>query len=73
MALTRREVVWVHCHRDGVLLKSYDFGWPESQNPAADVRPSRQSFENGARSNLSMQRLAFPPYDGITFEVEYPR
>lgn len=65
--------IWVHCHRDGVLVRSHDFGVPETMNDAAVRQPSQQDLEDQAESNLTIERLAVPPFAGITFEIEYPR
>jgi hypothetical protein len=73
MGLSIRETIWVRCYRGDSLLRSYDFGWPESLNPAADTRPSGQGLENEAKTNLTTEGLAWPPYDGMKFVIEYPR
>lgn len=65
--------IWVHCYRDGSLLRSYDFGVPETMNDAAVRQPSAKELEDQAKTNLTTEKLAFPPYTGITFEIEYPR
>jgi hypothetical protein len=65
--------IWVHCYRDHTLLRSYDFGVPETLNDAAVRQPTSGELENQAKLNLTSEQLAFPPYAGITFEIEYPR
>jgi hypothetical protein len=65
--------VWVHCYRNGSLLRSYDFGVPETLNDTAVKQPTAQELEDQARDNLTTERLAKPPYAGFTFEIEYPR
>jgi hypothetical protein len=34
--------------------------------------PERNKLIEEAKSNLTTERLAFPPYEGITFDVRYP-
>lgn len=64
-------VIWVHCYKEGAILKSYDFGVPETMNDAAVGQPTRQDLESQAKDNLTSESLAFPPYAGITFRIEY--
>ena len=52
-------------------LRSYDFGVPETMNDSAVSQPTRKDLEDQAKTNLTTERLAFPPYAGITFEIEY--
>lgn len=65
--------VWVHCYEGEHLLRSYDFGVPETLNDAAILQPSRKHFEDQAKTNLANERLGFPPYSGIRFKIEYAR
>ncbi len=65
--------VRVHCYRGDHLLRSYDFGVPETLNDAAVQQPSREHFEGQAKTNLTSERLGFPPYAGISFKIEYAR
>jgi hypothetical protein len=66
------KIVWVHCYREGSLLRSYDFGIPVPADPRALMLPSRDELEAQAKTHLTTERLAFPPYEGIRFEIEYP-
>jgi hypothetical protein len=63
----------VHCYRDGTRFKSYELGIPETMNDAAVQQPTRKELEDQAKTNLTTERVATPPYAGITFEIEYPR
>jgi len=65
--------IWVHCYKGGTLLRSYDFGVPETLNDAAVRMPTKESLEDQAKTNLTNERLAGPPYDEIRFEIEFPR
>ncbi len=67
-----RQIV-VRCFRGDAPVKSYEFGWPETLNDAAVSRPTREHLEAEAKTNLTNEGSARPPYDGITFEIEYPR
>jgi hypothetical protein len=35
--------------------------------------PTKESLEDQAKTNLTNERLAGPPYDEIRFEIEFPR
>jgi len=61
--------IWVHCKRDGQVIASYDFGLAESLGPSSP--PERSALILEAKTNLTNQGIAFPPYDGITFDVRY--
>lgn len=65
--------IWVHCYRDGTHLKSYDVKVPETMNDAAVRQPAAKELEDQAKNNLTNEGLVFPPYAGISFEIEYPR
>ena len=65
--------ILVHCFRGNTLLRSYEFGWPETMNDAAVSRPTTEHLEAEAKTNLTNEGLARPPYDGITFVIDYPR
>lgn len=40
---------------------------------AAVSQPTRKDLDDQAKNNLTTDGLGFPPYAGITFEIEYPR
>jgi hypothetical protein len=60
----------VDCRRNGQSIRTYDFGLPESSGLTA--LPSKQELIDVAKSNLTTERLAFPPWADIEFEVYYP-
>jgi len=57
----------IHCLRGGKLIKSYEMGYGETLRPS--VPPSDESFINEAKSALTTDGLARPPYAGIQFRV----
>jgi len=61
---------FVDCRRNGQSIRTYDFGLPESLG--LTVPPSRQTVIDQAKSNLTTEGLAFPPWADIEFEVYYP-
>ena len=65
--------IMVHCYQGDTLLRSYDFGVAETANDAALRLPTREGLEAEAKTNLTNERLARPPYDGIKFKIDYPR
>jgi hypothetical protein len=60
----------VDCRRNGGSIRVYDFGLPESLG--LTTPPSKQELIDQAKSNLTIERLAFPPWADIEFEVYYP-
>jgi hypothetical protein len=62
--------VFVDCVREGQVIASYDFGYGETIGPSA--RPDHPSLIAEAKSNLTSQRIAHPPYAGIEFKVRWP-
>jgi hypothetical protein len=63
--------IWVHCYKEGTILRSYDFGVGETLNDSAVQQPARKSLEDQAKTNLTNESLDFPPYAGISFEIEF--
>ena len=59
--------VFVDCWRDGKLLASYEFGYGRAQDGSGS--PPDASFVAEAKDNLTNERLARPPYEGIRFQV----
>jgi len=62
--------IFVDCWRQGELIASYEYGLPEGRLPGAP--PERQSLIDQAKSQLTTDRKASPPYQGITLDVRYP-
>jgi hypothetical protein len=62
--------VFVDCVRDGQVIASYDFGYAETLGPS--MPPSHQSLIAEAKSNLTSQAIAHPPYAEIEFKVRWP-
>jgi hypothetical protein len=65
-----RAIMWVHCYKGGTLLRSYDFPVPATLNDAAVQLPANASLEAQAKTNLTNEHLAWPPYAEITFKIE---
>jgi hypothetical protein len=59
---------YVKCLKDGEELITYDFGYADNFGVA---KPTHESLVNEAKSQLTTDRLAFPPYDDVTFRVTY--
>jgi hypothetical protein len=59
--------IFVDCFRDGTLMRTYDFLCPATLGPTTPPRDEDLILE--AKNNLSTERLAAPPYDGIRFVV----
>ena len=60
------ETVYVECSRDGTVIRTYDFGYARAPGLAL---PTHEHLIEQTKSNRTSERLAFPPYDGITFRV----
>ena len=59
---------FVDCRRGGILLATYELPQPVTA-AGAPPQPDRETHEKEAKNNLAQQRLAFPPFDGITFHI----
>jgi hypothetical protein len=59
--------IFVDCFRAGEFVVSYDFGIPQPIMPG--LPPDVDQLIDEAKTNLSNDRLAFPPYEGITFKI----
>jgi len=55
----------VDCRRNGVLIRIYKFALVETKVPMR--QPDPRELEEECKSLLTRDRLAFAPYDGITF------
>lgn len=73
--MTRTDIkkVWVYCYQGYTLLRSYDFGVPVPADERAFQLPQRERLESDAKTFLTNERLAFPPYTGISFKIDYPK
>ena len=61
--------VIVTCFRDGREIAEYQLGLPETIGLSAP--PDRNELIAQAKSNLTTERKAGPPYEGIEFKVRY--
>jgi hypothetical protein len=59
--------IYADCLRDGKVIRTYDFLCPATLGPSAP--PSNEQLISEAKNNLSNERLAAPPFEGITFQV----
>lgn len=57
--------ITVECRQDGVLLRTYKLTVIQSRRPRPDLKS--EEIEDECRSLLTRDRLAFPPFAGITF------
>lgn len=64
----RDATVFVDCIRQGKLLRTYDFLVPATIG-APPAMPPTEHFIGEAKHNLSVERLAAPPFNGFTFKV----
>jgi len=64
------EPIFVHCMRAGKIIATYEFGWAVGMVRSAP--PERDGLISQAKAQLTTDRLAFPPYEDVTFEVRYP-
>jgi hypothetical protein len=64
----------VNCIRisDGMIIRSYDFPSPIPLDPRRTSPPAGQELIDQAKTNLTTERIAFPPYPGIKFVVVRP-
>lgn len=60
--------IFVDCSRDGNVIRTYDFLCPAS-SAAPPVLPPSDHFIEQAKTNLTNERLAVPPYAGMTFKI----
>jgi hypothetical protein len=61
--------VFVDCVRDGQAIASYSFGYAETLGPS--VPPSHPSLVAEAKTNLTNQAIAYPPYAGVEFRARW--
>ena len=58
--------IFVDCLRDGKVIRTYDFLCPATL-AKPPVLPSNDHLIEEAKTNLSNEGLAMPPFAGITF------
>jgi hypothetical protein len=68
--MTAIRYAYVDCVKDGLVIASYTFGIPCTLGPS--LSPSGDTLILEAKTNLSNDMKAMPPYDGITFRVRWP-
>ncbi len=59
--------LYVDCLRDGVVIKTLELGEPIGMLPG--TLPDQKALEAQAQEALTNDRVAFPPYEGITYRV----
>lgn len=60
--------VFVECRRGSAVIATYEVSVPASL-AAPPVMPDREDLISEAKTNLTNQGLAFPPYEGIEFRI----
>ena len=64
----------VICSRNGRVVATYHFPYPEALDDSRVARPDRQGLVDDAKLNLHQERLATPlEWNDIKFEVTYSR
>ena len=66
------KTILVHCKRYGVHFKTYQLPYEEPLDRRAFHPTSRNHLEDQAKTNLTTDELASPPYTNISFDIEYP-
>lgn len=59
--------VFIDCLKHGKVIASYPIGIPIALLPGAP--PDTKKLEEEAKSQLTTDRIAFPPYEGITCQM----
>jgi hypothetical protein len=62
-------LVDVVCKHNGEVIATYEFGFSVSSEASSSFDFDREALIREAKSNLSSEKLAEPPFDGITFEI----
>jgi hypothetical protein len=57
----------VYCLRDGAVIASYPLSSARTVRPSSP--PSGETLIKEAKTNLSTEGKASPPFEGITFEI----
>lgn len=61
----------VECLKHGVHLKTYLLGIGETLDGMIQG-PADEELRADAKTLLTTDRLAFPPYEGISFNIKWP-
>lgn len=61
---------FIDCIREGKVIASYPVGIPIGLLPGAPV--DMRALEDGAKTQLTNDGIAFPPWEGITFGLRDP-
>jgi hypothetical protein len=64
------ELVDVVCMRGGEVIATYEFWLPVSLDVRSMLEPDREALILEAKTNLSDEGLAGPPFEGIVFEIK---
>ena len=59
--------VFVDCHRDDKIIATYELG--EVSGLLHGPKPDASELIAHAQTNLTNERIAFPPYEGVTFTI----
>jgi hypothetical protein len=59
---------FVDCKRGGWLVATYEFAQAITL-AGPPPQPDHELLEMQAKNNLAQERLAVPPFDGITFHI----
>jgi len=63
--------IFVDCRRGAEILATYEFAWQPPLDARAATALEQDELIKQAKTNLTDERRAFPPYDGIAFDVRY--
>ncbi|WP_139347219.1 hypothetical protein [Herbaspirillum sp. VT-16-41] len=61
--------VFVDCLKDGSRIATYEFGYGETLDKTPP--PHSSALIEEAKTSLTLERKAFPPYEGIEFKIRY--
>ena len=62
---------FIDCHQNGIVIASYPIGIPITALPSAPL--DMKKLEEEAKSQLTTDQIAFPPYEGITCQIRYAK
>jgi hypothetical protein len=67
------KTILVHCKRNGVRFKTYTLPYEEPHDRRTFHPTSRNQLEDQAKTYLTNDELASPPYTNISFDIDYPK